>query len=97
MIGCDLHEGEDYTDLEKAIAKLCEVGAWHCLIRLGSLLIAGLRPSSAMLCCRIFCGLTIKARQHEDEATRCSLQNLQAKQLGLNRSLRTVRNGYEPT
>jgi hypothetical protein len=31
MIGCDLHEGEDYTDLEKAIAKLCEVGAWHCL------------------------------------------------------------------
>ena len=31
MIGYDLHEGEDYTELETAIADLCQTGAWHCL------------------------------------------------------------------
>lgn len=31
LIGYDLHEGEDYIDLETAIASLCQVGAWHCL------------------------------------------------------------------
>jgi hypothetical protein len=31
MIGYDLHEGEDYSDLEQAIRNLAEGGAWHCL------------------------------------------------------------------
>ena len=31
MVGYDLHEGEDYSDLETAIAALSQVSAWHCL------------------------------------------------------------------
>jgi hypothetical protein len=31
MVGYDLHEGEDYSDLEKAISNLAEGSAWHCL------------------------------------------------------------------
>ena len=46
MIGYDLHEDEDYTDLEKAIAKLCEVGAWHCLD--STWIIVNRGPSSAI-------------------------------------------------